>query len=90
MNQWLRGGCAPNIYGMSPTAGPRRASVCITSSEANSAIREFMAARTGRPLLPEEAEEYEQLLTIWSAATQERTGKATQAQGIVDSTDGSM
>ncbi|WP_198535053.1 hypothetical protein [Streptomyces natalensis] len=36
---------------------------------ANERIREFMAARAGRPLWPEEeAEEYEQLLAAWAEA----------------------
>ncbi|MET7795627.1 hypothetical protein [Streptomyces decoyicus] len=35
---------------------------------ANEAIRVFMAARTGRPLWPDEAAEYERLLAAWAAA----------------------
>ncbi|MEV7470283.1 hypothetical protein AB0O20_27820 [Streptomyces kronopolitis] len=38
------------------------------AAEANEQIRQFMAARTGRPLWPEEQAEYEQLLNIWAAA----------------------
>ncbi|WP_431999344.1 hypothetical protein [Streptomyces sioyaensis] len=38
------------------------------AAEANERIREFMAARSGRPLWADEAEEYEQLLATWAAA----------------------
>ncbi|POX37511.1 hypothetical protein C3486_28070 [Streptomyces sp. Ru73] len=36
--------------------------------EANEAIRAFMSLRAGRPLLPEEQEEYRHLLAAWAAA----------------------
>jgi hypothetical protein len=35
---------------------------------ANEAIRTFMAARAGRPLTPDEQDEYERLLAAWAAA----------------------
>ncbi|MFE0186911.1 MULTISPECIES: hypothetical protein [unclassified Streptomyces] len=38
------------------------------TAEANRAIRDFMAARIGRPLWPEEQDEYEHLLATWAAA----------------------
>ncbi|MEU9498265.1 hypothetical protein [Streptomyces sp. NPDC048196] len=38
------------------------------TAEANEAIRRFMAARTGRPLWPEEQDKYEELLDTWAAA----------------------
>lgn len=38
------------------------------AAEANQAIRNFMAARAGRPLWPEEQAQYEQLLAAWAAA----------------------
>ncbi|MFI2184629.1 hypothetical protein [Streptomyces sioyaensis] len=46
------------------------ATTCVpdATAEANEAIRRFMAARTGRPLWPDEAEEYERLLAAWAAA----------------------
>ncbi|WP_199810416.1 MULTISPECIES: hypothetical protein [Streptomyces] len=40
----------------------------MTTAEANTAIRCFMAARAGRPLWPEEQVEYERLLEAWAAA----------------------
>ncbi|WP_329143409.1 hypothetical protein OIU91_05850 [Streptomyces sp. NBC_01456] len=46
------------------------ATPCATDAAdvANEAIRRFMAARVGRPLWPEEQEEYEQLLAAWAEA----------------------
>lgn len=38
------------------------------AAEANERIREFMAARTRRPLAPEELDEYERLLAAWAEA----------------------
>ncbi|MEU2788993.1 hypothetical protein [Streptomyces sp. NPDC007100] len=40
----------------------------MTATEANDAIRAFMAARSGRPLWPEEQAQYERLLGVWAAA----------------------
>ncbi|MFF7411679.1 hypothetical protein [Streptomyces lydicus] len=44
------------------------ATPCVpdAAAEANEAIRRFMAARTGRPLSPEEQDEYERLLAAWA------------------------
>ncbi|MEU9125214.1 hypothetical protein AB0C96_36180 [Streptomyces sp. NPDC048506] len=52
------------------------APTCVPDAiaEANRAIREFMAARIGRPLWPEEQDEYEQLLTAWAAAVHRNAG----------------
>ncbi len=49
---------------------PHMAITCVpdAAAEANERIREFMAARSGRPLWADEAEEYEQLLATWAAA----------------------
>jgi hypothetical protein len=46
------------------------ATPCVpdAAAEANDAIRRFMAARVGRPLWPEEQEEYEELLAAWAEA----------------------
>ncbi|WP_181690499.1 hypothetical protein [Streptomyces sp. NBRC 110611] len=46
----------------------------VTPDEANEAIRAFMIAsvRRGRPLWPEEQDEYEQLLDAWAAAVRTR------------------
>ncbi|MFG2287261.1 hypothetical protein ACGFOU_14560 [Streptomyces sp. NPDC048595] len=46
------------------------ATTCVpdATAEANERIRRFMAARTGRPLWPEEQDEYEQLLAAWATA----------------------
>ncbi|MFG2400786.1 hypothetical protein [Streptomyces lydicus] len=45
------------------------ATTCVPdAAEANERIREFMAARAGRPLWAEEQAEYEQLLARWAAA----------------------
>ncbi|MFH9248249.1 hypothetical protein ACH4LK_22810 [Streptomyces lydicus] len=46
------------------------ATTCVpdATAEANRAIREFMAARTGRPLWPDEQDQYELLLAAWAAA----------------------
>ncbi|MFJ3948965.1 hypothetical protein ACIPXV_02700 [Streptomyces libani] len=46
------------------------ATPCVpdATAEANRAIREFMAARAGRPLWAEEQDKYEQLLAAWAAA----------------------
>ncbi|GAA2309853.1 hypothetical protein OHT20_06555 [Streptomyces caniferus] len=45
------------------------ATTCVTgAASANEAIRQFMAARTGRPLWQDEAEEYERLLAAWASA----------------------
>ncbi|MFB7631448.1 hypothetical protein ACFC0M_10945 [Streptomyces sp. NPDC056149] len=51
------------------------ATACVpdATAEANRAIREFMAARTGRPLWPEEQEQYEQLLATWAESVRTRT-----------------
>jgi hypothetical protein len=48
----------------------RMATTCVpdAAAEANEQIRQFMAARTGRPLWPEEQDQYEQLLDTWSEA----------------------
>lgn len=50
------------------------ATACVpdATAEVNRAIREFMAARTGRPLWPEEQEQYEQLLTAWTESVRAR------------------
>ncbi|MFD7661099.1 hypothetical protein [Streptomyces sp. NPDC059788] len=40
----------------------------MSTTEANEAIRAFMAARAGRPLWPEERAKYERLLEAWAAA----------------------
>ncbi|MGW2920435.1 hypothetical protein ACWDBF_21590 [Streptomyces angustmyceticus] len=45
------------------------ATPCAPAAEANRAIREFMAARTGRPLTADEQDEYERLLAAWAEAT---------------------
>ncbi|MFH8679982.1 hypothetical protein [Streptomyces lydicus] len=49
------------------------ATTCVpdATAEAHGAIREFMAARTGRPPWPDEQDEYE-LLLAWAAALRER------------------
>lgn len=44
------------------------ATPCASAAEANRAIREFMAARTGRPLTADEQDEYERLLAAWAEA----------------------
>ncbi|RSO41848.1 hypothetical protein DMH15_12615 [Streptomyces sp. WAC 06725] len=46
----------------SPAAAPRPV------AEVNGEIRDFMTERAGRPLRPEEQEQYEQLLAAWTAA----------------------
>lgn len=47
------------------------ATPCVpdAAAEANRAIREFMAARAGRPLWSDEQTEYERLLAVWAAAS---------------------
>lgn len=45
-------------------------------SEANEAIRAFMAARIGRPLFDHERAEYEQLLETWAAAKRGEVAEA--------------
>lgn len=47
------------------------ATTCVpdATAEANEAIREFMAARTGRDLCADEQTEYERLLAAWAAAS---------------------
>ncbi|GCD37919.1 hypothetical protein OEIGOIKO_05729 [Streptomyces chrestomyceticus JCM 4735] len=40
----------------------------MTTAEANDTIRAFMTDRAGRPLWPEEQEQYERLLGEWAAA----------------------
>ncbi|MEU7162231.1 hypothetical protein AB0A98_38325 [Streptomyces chrestomyceticus] len=45
-----------------PAAAPRPV------AEVNGEIRDFMAARAGRPLWPEEQAQYESLLAAWAAA----------------------
>ncbi|MGY5132281.1 hypothetical protein ACWGJW_07680 [Streptomyces nigrescens] len=47
------------------------AAPCVpdAAAEANQAIREFMAARTGRGLWSDEQAEYERLLAAWAAAS---------------------
>lgn len=50
---------------MAITCGPEAA------AEANERIREFMAARAGRPLFEHEQAKYEQLLAAWAAALRE-------------------
>lgn len=47
---------------------PARKLRTMTVTEANEAIRRFMAARSGRGLWPEEQAEYEALLEVWAAA----------------------
>lgn len=48
----------------------RMATPCVrdAAAVANEAIRVFMVARAGRPLWPEEQDEYEQLLAAWAEA----------------------
>lgn len=50
------------------TIGGMATPCAFGATEANRAIREFMAARTGRPLTPEEQGEYERLLAAWAEA----------------------
>ncbi len=54
--------------GQGPLSPPARKIPTMTTAEANTAIRCFMAARAGRPLWPEEQVEYERLLEAWAAA----------------------
>ncbi|MFE0192873.1 hypothetical protein [Streptomyces sp. NPDC059008] len=50
------------------------ATTCVPdAAEANERIRAFMAARTGRPLWPDEQDEYEQLLAAWAASARRGT-----------------
>lgn len=46
-------------------------------AEANQEIRDFMTARAGRPLWPEEQAVYEGLLAAWAVAA--RNGSAASA-----------
>lgn len=53
---------------MPPTSCEPQPSRVLTAAELNEQIREFMRARTGRPLWQHEAAEYERLLEQWAAA----------------------
>ncbi|MER6052641.1 hypothetical protein ABT168_35260 [Streptomyces sp. NPDC001793] len=53
------------------------ATTSVPHSEANERIREFMAARAGRALSPEEQAEYEQLLAAWANSVHTHTAPAT-------------
>ncbi|MGP4000722.1 hypothetical protein [Streptomyces sp. 8N706] len=55
---------------------PASGSPCPSASEANAAIRAFLAARSGRPLWPDEREEYERLRAAWTAAVRREVEKA--------------
>ncbi|WJY41712.1 hypothetical protein QT196_33135 [Streptomyces sp. P9-2B-2] len=58
------------------------ATTCVSdaTAESNRAMREFMAARTGRPLFAEEQDAYERLLAAWAAAS--ATAHTCQASTI--------
>ncbi|MFI9357068.1 hypothetical protein ACWGQL_19325 [Streptomyces lydicus] len=49
------------------------ATTCVpdATAETHGAIRDFMAARTGRPLWPDEQDEHALLLAAWAAALRE-------------------
>jgi len=42
--------------------------VTVSADDVNQRIRAFMQPRVGRPLQPEEREQYERLLAEWTAA----------------------